>query len=71
MTERTGPRRASSAVGVYVVVLLSLQIFLVTVAVDALQTDDEALAWISAAVSVVLAVGAAMFARSLGSRSRA
>jgi hypothetical protein len=70
VSARAGPRRPSSALGVYVIVLLSLQIFLVTVAVDALQTDDEALAWTAAGVSVALAAGAVLFARSLGGRPR-
>lgn len=65
MSTRVGPRRVSSSLGVYVVVLLSLQIFLVTVAVDALQTDDETLAWTTAGISLLLAAAAALFARYL------
>jgi len=48
-------RRASSAVVVYVIVLVAFQVFLITVAVEAFQTDQEPLAWATAAVSVVLA----------------
>jgi hypothetical protein len=54
-----------TAVGVFVVVLLSLQIFLLTVAVDALLTDDVRLAAVTAACSVVLALGSAAFYRYL------
>lgn len=68
---RTGPQRARAqrevpaALGAFVVVLLSLQIFLVTVAVDALLADDDALAWVTAACSAVLAAGSAAFYRYL------
>jgi hypothetical protein len=48
-------RRASSALAVYVIILVAFQVFLLTVAVEALQTDEEALAWATAIVSVVLA----------------
>lgn len=65
MSTRAGPRRLSSTLGVYVVVLISLQIFLVSVAVDALQTDNETLAWTAAGISMLFAVGAALFARYL------
>jgi positive regulator of sigma E activity len=58
-------RRAptSSAVLVYVIVLVALQLFLVTVAADAFLADDEGLAWATAALSVVLFLGAAAFLR--------
>jgi len=68
---RTGPRRTRAqrevpaALGVFVVVLLSLQVFLLTVAVDALLAGDAGLAWVTAALSVVLAAGAAGFYRYL------
>ena len=57
MSERS--RRASSALAVYVIILVAFQVFLLTVAVEAFQTDEEALAWATASVSVVLAVGCA------------
>ena len=68
---RTGPRRARAhrdvpvALGVFVVVLLSLQVFLLTVGVDALLADDDALAWVTAAFSVLLAAGSVAFYRFL------
>ena len=52
-TSRHAPR-ASSALVVYVIILVAFQVFLLTVAVEAFATDDEALAWSTAAVSVVL-----------------
>jgi hypothetical protein len=47
------------------VVLLSLQVFLLTVAVDGLLAGDAGLAWVTAALSVLLAAGAAGFYRYL------
>ena len=52
--------RTSAAVVVYVVVLVSFQVFLLTVAVEAFATDDERLAWATAGVSAALA-GASTF----------
>ena len=68
---RTGPKRARAhreipaALGVFVVVLLALQIFLLTVGVDALLADDDNLAWVTAGFSVLLAAGSAAFYRYL------
>lgn len=58
-------REVSVAVGAFVVVLLSLQIFLLTVGLDALLAHDAGLAWVTAAFSVLLAAGAAAFYRYL------
>lgn len=58
-------RGVPAAVGVFVVVLLSLQVFLLTIGVDALLADDDRLAWVAGACSVVLAGGAAAFYRYL------
>mgnify|MGYP006337254169 FL=1 len=57
--------RASSAVAVYVIILVSFQVFLLTGAVEAFATDDEPLAWATAGVSVVLAAGSAVLLRYL------
>ena len=57
--------RASSAVVIYVVILVAFQVFLITVAVEALATDDEPLAWATAAVSIALAGGSAVLLRYL------
>ncbi len=43
-------RRVSSAVVVYIIVLMSLQVFLVTVAAEALLDDNESLAWATASL---------------------
>jgi hypothetical protein len=53
------------ALGLFVVVLLSLQVFLLTVGVDALLADDDSLAWVTGGLSVLLAAGAAAFYRYL------
>ena len=58
-------KRVSSAVVLYVIVLVAFQLFAITVAVEAFQTDDESLAWASAGVSVALFAGAAAFLRYL------
>jgi len=58
-------RRTSSAVLIYVIVLVSFQVFLITVAAEAFIVDDEGLAWATAGVSVVLAAAAAAFLRYL------
>ena len=58
-------RRTSSAVLIYVIVLISFQVFLITVAAEAFIVDDEGLAWATAGVSVVLAAAAAAFLRYL------
>ena len=64
---RTSQRapRASSAVAVYVIILVAFQVFLLTVAVEAFATDEEELAWATAAVSVSLAAGSALLLRYL------
>jgi hypothetical protein len=46
-------------------VLLSLQLFLLTVGLDALLADDDRLAWVTAGLSVLLAAGSAAFYRFL------
>jgi hypothetical protein len=54
-----------AALGLFVIVLLSLQVFLLTVGVDALLADDDSLAWITGGLSALLAAGAAGFYRYL------
>ena len=60
-----GRRDVPGALGLFVVVLLSLQVFLLTVGVDALLADDDGLAWVTGGLSVLLAAGAAAFYRYL------
>lgn len=59
------PREVAAAVGIFVGVLLALQIFLLTVGLDALHAHDDGLAWTSALFSVLLAAGSAGFYRYL------
>lgn len=65
---RRRERTVSSAVAVYIIVLLGLQIFLLTVALDALLGYDPAMAWASAGMSVLLALGSIGFYRYLRER---
>jgi hypothetical protein len=58
---RSSGQRTSSAVLIYVIILVAFQVFLVTVAAQAFLDDDEALAWSTAAVSLVMAVASAAF----------
>lgn len=61
-----GRRAVSSAIGAYVLVILVLQVFLLTVALDALLGDDPSLAWVGAGCSVTLAIGSGLLARYVG-----
>jgi hypothetical protein len=54
-----------AALGLFVIVLLSLQVFLLTVGLDALLDDHEGLAWTTGGFSVLLAAGSAAFYRYL------
>ncbi len=54
-------KRASSAPIVYILILVGFQIFLVSVAVEAFQTNKPSLAWATAVVSVIMAATAALF----------
>jgi len=58
-------REVPAALGLFVIVLLSLQVFLLTVGVDALLADDAGLAWVTAGLSALLAAGSAAFYRFL------
>lgn len=58
-------RRISSAAVLYVIILVAFQVFAITVAVEAFQTDNESLAWATAGVSVALFAAAAAFLRYL------
>lgn len=63
----TGERRRklSSAVMVYLILLLSLQVFLLIVAAEGFLEGDAALAWAATGVSTALAAGALFFFRYL------
>jgi hypothetical protein len=58
-------RRSTSALLLYVIVLVAFQVFLITVAVEAFQTGDRSLAWATAAISIVLAALSAALVRYL------
>ena len=62
---RRRERTVSSAVSVFLLVFLSLQVFLLTVALDALLGYDPQMAWVAAGLSILLAVGSALFYRAL------
>jgi hypothetical protein len=50
---------------VYLIILVSFQVFLVTVAVEAFSTGARTLAWSAAAVSVGIAAASALLSRAL------
>jgi hypothetical protein len=58
-------REVPVGLGTFVLVLLSLQVFLLTVGVDALLSDDAGLAWVTAGFSALLAAGSVAFYRYL------
>ncbi|HET8738362.1 MAG TPA: DUF6755 family protein [Acidimicrobiia bacterium] len=57
--------RVSSAVLVYVILILSLQLFLLAVAAEGFLAGEPALAWSATGISVVLAIGSVLFYRVL------
>lgn len=57
--------RTSSAVLIYVILLVSFQVFLITVSVEAFMEDSESLAWATASISVIVAGAAIAFLRYL------
>lgn len=65
---RVGGAPPASAVGVYVLVLLVVQIFLLTVAVEGFHAYDARLAWGAAVTSVVLTLGVVLIAWLIGRR---
>lgn len=68
MSAGPGPRarrEVPAAVGAFIVVLIALQMFLLTVGLDAFLGDHDGLAWVTAGFSVLLAAGSAAFYRYL------
>ena len=57
--------QVTMAVLVYVILIFSLQVFLLAVAVEAFLDHDPGLAWSATAISAVLASGSLIFYRSL------
>lgn len=64
-TPRSRARRSTNAVVIYLIILVSFQVFLVTVAVEGFIIGDRTVAWSAAAVSAGLAAASAFFARAL------
>lgn len=62
---RRRERTVSSQVSLYLIVLLGLQVFLLTVALDALLGYRPTMAWVSAGLSVLLAIGSLLFYRAM------
>jgi hypothetical protein len=58
----------SSAVLVYVILILSLQLFLLAVAAEGFLAGEPGLAWSATAISAVLAVSSVLFYRFLPRR---
>jgi membrane protein implicated in regulation of membrane protease activity len=53
------------ALGVFVMVLISMQLFLLMIGLEALLTYDRSMAWIAAVTSTVLATVSALLYRYL------
>ena len=62
---RRGGTSRASAIGVYVVLLIVLQIYLLSVALDAFHARDRGLAWNAAGLSVGLTSAVVVVARLL------
>lgn len=58
---RVGRRDSSGALIIFVIVLLSMQVFLMVVALDGLLAREPQLAWVSAGLSILLFAGAWLF----------
>ena len=57
--------KRNNAVFVYLILVLALQLFLLVVALEAFQADEEALAWPAAGLSIGLFATALVLARLL------
>lgn len=55
MTRRDDLGRVANTVSILVIVLIGLQVFLMTVAIDALHAGDATQAWVAAGFSAFLA----------------
>lgn len=60
--------QVSSAVLVYVILFLTLQLFLLAVAAEGFLAGEVGLAWSATAISIVLAVMSVLFYRFLPTR---
>ncbi len=57
--------KVSGAILVYVILILSLQLFLLAVAAEGFLAGEAWLAWSATAISAVLAIGSVLFYRVL------
>lgn len=57
--------RIANTVSLLVIVLIGLQVFLMTIAIDALHAGEAAQAWVAAGFSVLLAAGSVAIGRFL------
>lgn len=57
--------KVSGAILVYVILILSLQLFLLAVAAEGFLAGEPWLAWSATALSAVLAIGSVLFYRVL------
>lgn len=62
---RSPSTQVNGALTVYLVLLLSLQLFLLAVAAEAFLSRDAGLAWAATGVSSALAIGAFLMGRLL------
>jgi multidrug transporter EmrE-like cation transporter len=61
MARRDDVGRVAVTVSIFVIVLIGLQIFLMTLAIDALHAGQAREAWVAAGMSAVLAAGSIGF----------
>jgi hypothetical protein len=61
MARRDDVGRVAVTVSIFVIVLIGLQIFLMTLAIDALHAGQAREAWVAALMSAVLAAGSIGF----------
>ncbi|HSK24000.1 MAG TPA: hypothetical protein VK906_12525 [Egicoccus sp.] len=57
--------RVANTVSMLVIVLIGLQVFLMTIAIDALHAGEPTQAWVAAAFSALLAAGSVAIGRFL------
>lgn len=70
MARRDDPGRVAVTVSVFVIVLIGLQLFLMTIAIDALHAGHAREAWVAALMSAVLAAGSIGFGTFLRAERR-
>lgn len=61
MARRNDTGRIAVTVSIFVIVLIGLQLFLMTIAIDALHAGHAREAWVAALMSAILAAGSIGF----------